>query len=87
MEGTGRQEAEVSEGSRLRLPEATDDANTRGNSWARIPRVFAGASAGSWRLLAHFVAPAVNPPRQYFPSRMNAAMSGKTLMNEPSAIR
>ena len=31
-------------------------------------------------LLRYFVAPAVNPPRQYFPRRMNAAMSGKTLI-------
>jgi hypothetical protein len=30
--------------------------------------------------LRYFVAPAVNPPRLYFPSRMNAAMSGKTLI-------
>jgi hypothetical protein len=37
--------------------------------------------------LRYFVAPAVNPPRQYFPSRINAAISGKTLISEPSAMR
>jgi hypothetical protein len=39
------------------------------------------------RYQRYFVAPAVNPPRQYFPSRINAAISGKTLISEPSAIR
>ena len=37
--------------------------------------------------LRYFVAPAVNPPRQYFPSRINAVISGKTLISDPSAIR
>ncbi len=37
--------------------------------------------------LRYFAAPAVSPPRQYFPSRINAAISGKTLISEPRAIR
>jgi hypothetical protein len=34
-----------------------------------------------------FVAPAVNPPRQYLPNATNAISSGKTLTNEPMAIK
>jgi hypothetical protein len=37
--------------------------------------------------LRYFVAPAVSPPRQYFPRRINAAISGNTLISEPRAIR
>jgi hypothetical protein len=37
--------------------------------------------------IGYLLAPAVRPPRQYFPSRINAATSGRTLINEPSAIR
>jgi hypothetical protein len=37
--------------------------------------------------LRSFVAPAVSPPCQYFRSRINAAISGNTLMSEPSAIK
>ena len=34
-----------------------------------------------------FVAPAVSPPRQYLPNATNAISKGKTLTNEPMAIR
>jgi hypothetical protein len=34
-----------------------------------------------------FVAPAVSPPRQYLPNATNAISKGKTLTNEPIAIK
>jgi hypothetical protein len=97
-----RSEPLMSEGRRLRRPgtiQRTPEESRRrlygsryvmdGFRASQATPLRHGAGFNAPRLLAidYLLAPAVNPPLQYFPSRMNAATSGKTLMNEPSAIR